>query len=91
MGDTPDHLVRRWPADPERLVLVLDPGIEINTGEELAGKVQRDLLDLAYRNNWANILVNLAAGVSMVAMGGSSRSSRFRWNGMASDCGCRSM
>ncbi|WP_297020211.1 GGDEF domain-containing phosphodiesterase [Thalassospira sp.] len=47
---------------------VLDPGIEINTGEELAGKVQRDLLDLAYRNNWANILVNLAAGVSMVAM-----------------------
>ncbi|CAM3504410.1 GGDEF domain-containing phosphodiesterase [Thalassospira profundimaris] len=47
---------------------ILDPGIEMSTGEELNGKVQRDLLDLAYRNNWANILVNLAAGTSMVAM-----------------------
>ncbi|HAI31130.1 MAG TPA: GGDEF-domain containing protein, partial [Thalassospira sp.] len=47
---------------------ILDPGIEISAGEELNGKVQRDLLDLAYRNNWANILVNLAAGGSLVVM-----------------------
>jgi diguanylate cyclase (GGDEF)-like protein len=47
---------------------ILDPGIEMTVGEELNGKVQRDLLDLAYRNNWANILVNLAAGGSLVAM-----------------------
>ncbi|NIY76510.1 EAL domain-containing protein [Thalassospira sp. HF15] len=46
-----------------------DPGIGgMPVGRELTGKVQRDLLDLAYRNNWANNLVNLAAGASLVAM-----------------------
>ncbi|MBX2832885.1 MAG: EAL domain-containing protein [Rhodospirillales bacterium] len=40
----------------------VDPEIALLAGEELTGKVRRDLLDLAYRNNWANILVNLSVG-----------------------------
>lgn len=47
---------------------VLDPGIGLHADEELTGKVRRDLLDLAYRNNWANVLVNLAASASLVVM-----------------------
>ena len=47
---------------------VLDPGIGLKAGEGLTGKVQRDLLDLAYRNNWANILVNLASGGGLIVM-----------------------
>ncbi|MEQ9566584.1 MAG: hypothetical protein RLN85_12385, partial [Pseudomonadales bacterium] len=46
----------------------IDPKIALMTGEDLIGKVQRDLLDLAYRNNWANILVNLAASAGLILM-----------------------
>ena len=46
----------------------VDPQIAIKVGDELTGKVRRDLLDLAYRNNWANILVNLAAASGLVAI-----------------------
>jgi len=46
----------------------VDPEIALLAGEELTGKVQRDLLDLAYRNNWANILVNLSVGAGLLLM-----------------------
>ncbi len=46
----------------------VDPEIALLAGEELTGKVQRDLLDLAYRNNWANILVNLSVGAGFLLM-----------------------
>lgn len=46
---------------------VLGPGIGgAQISDELIGRVQRDLLDLAYSNNWANVLVNLAASASLV-------------------------
>ncbi|MBN8198350.1 putative bifunctional diguanylate cyclase/phosphodiesterase [Thalassospira povalilytica] len=44
----------------------VDPQIALQAGDEITGKVRRDLLDLAYRNNWANILVNLAAAGGLV-------------------------
>lgn len=46
----------------------IDPRIALKAGDELTGKVRCDLLDLAYRNNWANILVNLAAAGGLVAV-----------------------
>ncbi|OSQ47056.1 putative bifunctional diguanylate cyclase/phosphodiesterase [Thalassospira alkalitolerans] len=42
--------------------LLFDPGHGHEAVPELQRKVRADLLDLAYRNNWSNILVNLAAG-----------------------------
>jgi diguanylate cyclase (GGDEF)-like protein len=42
--------------------LLLEPGHGNEAGPTLQKKVGGDLLDLAYRNNWANVLVNLAAG-----------------------------
>ncbi|MCC9624520.1 EAL domain-containing protein [Thalassospira sp. MA62] len=45
-----------------------DPGIAETVTPELRGKVERDLLDLAYHNNWANIVVNLAAGIGLLTL-----------------------
>lgn len=46
----------------------IDPDVGQQADADLIGKVRRDLLDLAYRNNWANILVNLAAGAGLLLM-----------------------
>ena len=46
--------------------LLLEPGHGTEAGPKLQKKVRADLLDLAYRNNWANVLVNLSAGSGLV-------------------------
>lgn len=46
----------------------VDPKIRLKPSGELTEKVRRDLLDLAYRNSWANILVNFAAGAGLTTM-----------------------
>ena len=46
----------------------IGPNIGQQADENLTGKVRRDLLDLAYRNSWANILVNLSAGAGLLLM-----------------------
>jgi diguanylate cyclase (GGDEF)-like protein len=44
------------------------PSIAMSADKEQIGKVKRDLLDLSYRGIWANILVNFAAGSSIIAV-----------------------
>ena len=46
----------------------VDPDVGHEADKDLIGKVRRDQLDLAYRNSWANILVNLAAGAGLLVM-----------------------